>query len=35
MVDHIEHYEKDQDKGYCAACGNTTVTSGLVLADMI
>jgi hypothetical protein len=33
--DHIEHYEKDQDEGYCGACGNTTVTSGLVLAELI
>jgi hypothetical protein len=33
--DHITECEKDQDEGHCDACGSTTVTSALVLADII
>jgi hypothetical protein len=33
--DHIEHYEKDSEEGYCEACGSNTVTSALVLAELI
>ena len=33
--DHIAKYEKDQDEGYCEACGGNTVTSALVLAGII
>jgi hypothetical protein len=33
--DHIERYEKDQEEGYCEACGSNTVTSALILAELI
>lgn len=33
--DHTTEMEKDQDAGYCEACGGNTVTSVLVLAGLI
>lgn len=33
--DHIADMEKDQDEGECEACGSQTMTSALVLADLI
>jgi hypothetical protein len=33
--DCVTEMESDQDEGYCEACGGNTVTSGLVLADLI
>jgi hypothetical protein len=33
--DHVAEMESDQDSGYCEACGGNTMTSVLVLADMI
>ena len=33
--DHVAQYEKDQDEGYCEACGGNTVTSALILAEII
>jgi hypothetical protein len=33
--DHVAEMESDQDEGYCEACGGNTVTSALVLADLI
>jgi hypothetical protein len=33
--DHIEHYEKDSEEAYCEACGSNTVTSALVLPEVI
>jgi hypothetical protein len=33
--DHTTEMEKDQEAGYCDACGGNTVVSGLVLAGFI
>jgi hypothetical protein len=33
--DHVAEMESDQDAGYCEACGGNTMTSVLVLAEMI
>jgi hypothetical protein len=33
--DHTTEMEKDQDAGYCEACGGNTVASALVLAGVI
>ena len=33
--DYTTEMEKDQDAGYCEACGGNTVTSVLVLAGLI
>jgi hypothetical protein len=33
--DHTTEMEKDQDAGYCEACGGQTVVSALVLANII
>jgi hypothetical protein len=33
--DHTTEMEKDQDAGYCEACGGNTVVSALVLAGLI
>ena len=33
--DYTTEMESDQDAGYCEACGGNTVTSALVLADLI
>jgi hypothetical protein len=33
--DNVADMESDQDQGYCEACGGNTVTSALVLAEMI
>jgi hypothetical protein len=33
--DYVSEMESDQDQGYCEACGGNTVTSTLVLADLI
>ena len=33
--DYTAEMEPDQDQGYCEACGGNTVTSALVLADLI
>jgi hypothetical protein len=33
--DYVTEMESNQDEGYCEACGGNTVTSGLVLADLI
>jgi hypothetical protein len=33
--DYVTEMESDQNEGYCEACGGNTVTSGLVLADLI
>jgi hypothetical protein len=33
--DHTTEMEKDQDAGYCEACGSNTVVSALVLAGLI
>jgi hypothetical protein len=33
--DCVTEMESDQDEGYCEACGGNTVTSVLVLADLI
>jgi hypothetical protein len=33
--DYTTEMEPDQDAGYCEACGGNTVTSALVLADLI
>jgi hypothetical protein len=33
--DHVAQMESDQEEGYCEACGGNTMTSVLVLAEMI
>ena len=33
--DHITEMERDQDEGYCEACGGNTMVSALVLAGLI
>ena len=33
--DHTTEMEPDQDEGYCEACGGNTVSSALVLAELI
>jgi hypothetical protein len=33
--DCVIEMESDQDEGYCEACGGNTITSGLVLANLI
>jgi hypothetical protein len=33
--DYTTEMERDQDAGYCEACGGNTVTSALVLAGLI
>jgi hypothetical protein len=33
--DHTTEMEKDQDQGYCEACGGNTMVSALVLAGLI
>jgi hypothetical protein len=33
--DHTTDMEKDQDAGYCEACGGNTVVSALVLSGLI
>ena len=33
--DYTTEMERDQDAGYCEACGSNTVTSALVLAGLI
>ena len=33
--DYVTEMESDQDEGYCEACGGNTVTSALMLADLI
>jgi hypothetical protein len=33
--DYVTEMESDQDEGSCEACGGNTVTSALVLADLI
>jgi hypothetical protein len=33
--DYTAEMEPDQEQGYCEACGGNTVTSALVLADLI
>jgi hypothetical protein len=33
--DYTAEMEPDQDGGYCEVCGGNTVTSALVLADLI
>jgi hypothetical protein len=33
--DCVTEMESDQDEGFCEACGGNTVTSGLVLGDLI
>ncbi len=33
--DYTAEMEPDQDQGHCEACGGQTVTSALVLADLI
>ena len=33
--DYTTEMEPDQDQGYCEVCGGNTVTSALVLADLI
>src|SRR5215469_10620519 len=33
--DYTAEMEPDQDAGYCEACGGNTVTSALVLAELI
>ena len=33
--DHTARMESDQTEGYCEACGENTMVSALVLADLI
>lgn len=33
--DHVAELEPDQSRGYCEACGGTTMQSALVLAGVV